>query len=510
MYLADSVMMTTSQPDFQDVIAALRQLFDDRALLARHKAFAPFFLQALFDDLRRRREGVLLAVSGGPDSIGLVMLCHAWQCLIPGDDGAERVPLYLASVDHGLRKEAKDEADYVAALAKGLGLPHQILSWEEGSQLKDTGDHSNLQARARAARYELLGAHARTLGVKTLVTAHHLDDQAETFVMRLLRGSSVRGLAAMSARRSLDDLELVRPLLGTPKEALTTLLNDLGLSWCEDPSNEDRTYNRVAVRKELLPHLAEFGADADHLARTARRMARAEAALDSVARDLFDRHMVPEPGRALSCALADFCSIGDEFRLRLLQAAIFHVAGEGYPCREQRLLHLDKALQLWKDESLEARKNQETGAKSRKRTLAGCCFEISQGRLWIYREIGRLPFASPLGLGEACDYLSLAQISVTGGSGREKTLVLRPLGEEGRLILADHGYSRRDNPPCITGASEGAARLLPAGLIDALPSVWGKNGPIAVMDWPEIEHKHGFALEIREKNTRFTKNAAGR
>jgi tRNA(Ile)-lysidine synthase len=196
-----------------------------------------------------------LAVSGGPDSLALLLLAHA---AYPGR-------IHAATVDHGLRAESAAEAAYVAALCGARGIPHAILR----AEMKE---NSNLQAAARARRYALLIQWIGEIGAAFLATAHHLDDQAETLVMRLMRGA---GLAGLSGIRPIN-APLVRPLLGWRREELAAIVREAGVDPVADPSNQDARFDRARVRRRL--------AEADWLkpeplARSAGALAEAEAAM---------------------------------------------------------------------------------------------------------------------------------------------------------------------------------------------------------------------------------------
>jgi len=217
-----------------------------------------------------RSAGLLLAVSGGPDSTALLVLADRWR----KEGGA---PVFVATVDHGLRAGSREEAEAVAALCAARGLPHAILTWE--------GDKpaSGLPAAARDARYRLLGAHARRIGADTIATAHHADDQAETVLMRLLRGSGPAGLAGMARLSPApwsggEGLTLARPLLGLAKADLIGLCRAEGLAYFEDPTNADEAYRRPQLRR-LAAVLAREGLGRAELNRLAARAARAEQAL---------------------------------------------------------------------------------------------------------------------------------------------------------------------------------------------------------------------------------------
>ncbi len=180
--------------------------------------------------------------------------------------------VHAATVDHALRPESAAEAQAVAALCARLAIPHQILRWE--------GDKpaSRLQERAREARYDLLAQEAARVGAGAVVTAHHMDDQAETVLFRLARGSGLAGLAGMAERSRRGSIEIVRPLLGWRKAELIAYCEARGVAYVRDPSNENSAFARPRLRA-LAETLAAEGLDAPALARLAARAARAETAL---------------------------------------------------------------------------------------------------------------------------------------------------------------------------------------------------------------------------------------
>jgi tRNA(Ile)-lysidine synthase len=209
----------------------------------------------------------LLAVSGGPDSTALLLMAAHWARLRGGPR------LEAATVDHGLRPEGAAEAAAVAELCESLGVPHHTLVWS-GAKPK-----TRLQERAREVRYALLTQCAKDIGADFVVTAHHLDDQAETVLFRLTRGSGVGGLAGMAARSKRDGVTLLRPLLGLSKAELIAYCEAEEVDYARDPSNQDPRYARTRMRALLKPLAAE-GFDAPALAKLARRAARIEEALE--------------------------------------------------------------------------------------------------------------------------------------------------------------------------------------------------------------------------------------
>jgi len=203
-----------------------------------------------------------VAVSGGPDSLALLLLAGAaW----PGHVAA-------ATVDHGLRPESAAEAEAVAALCKRLGCPHNILK----VAVPTGGD--GLQGEARRARYAALRGWAEGSGIAALATAHHRDDQAETILMRLQRGAGLAGLSAIrSLRAEGPALSIVRPLLGWTRLELAGIVAAAGLTPASDPSNGDPRFDRVAIRAFLAQN-PQF--EPARLARSAAALAEADAALD--------------------------------------------------------------------------------------------------------------------------------------------------------------------------------------------------------------------------------------
>jgi tRNA(Ile)-lysidine synthase len=257
-------------------------------------------------------DAALLAISGGPDSTALLAVAVEWARRAP------RTPrLAAATVDHGLRKESADEAAAVGTLCARLGVPHRVLLWQ--------GDKptTRIQERARVARYALLTAHAREIGAQAIVTAHHLDDQAETALFRLLRGSGVGGLRAMAASVDLDGVALLRPLLGVAKRDLVAACEARGLVYVRDPANEDPRYARTRMRK-LAAGLAAEGLDAAALARLARRASQIE---DALARQTQAAALRLEFGAGSSCDAGALLAEPTEIVQRLLAAAIADVGG---------------------------------------------------------------------------------------------------------------------------------------------------------------------------------------
>ena len=208
-------------------------------------------------------ERVGVAVSGGPDSLALLLLAAAAR---PGRVDA-------ITVDHGLRAESRGEAEHVAAVCAKLGVPHEIrtVDWDEKP---DRG----VQEKAREARYRLIGNWMRQRNLQAVCTAHHRDDQAETLLMRLARGAGVRGLAAIRPSSPLPGsvaLTLLRPLLDWRQTDLAAICEDAGVQPVADPSNHEALFERVRVRRQI----AALDLDAEALARSAEHLRDADEAI---------------------------------------------------------------------------------------------------------------------------------------------------------------------------------------------------------------------------------------
>ena len=326
----------------------------------------------LFADFRSV-PALVIAVSGGPDSVALMWLLARWRKAF-----AHGPRLVAVTVDHGLRPEAAAEAREVKRLAKTLALAHRTMHWT-GEKPKN-----GVPAAAREARYRLLAESARAVGATCIVTAHTRDDQAETLLMRLLRGSGIAGLSAMAPLTERDGLALARPLLDVAKSQLTATLKRAKVGFADDPTNRDMAFTRPRLRA-LLPRLAAEGGDARALARLAARLARANAAVDLFAdgaeRYLALKHGAAPAGDARIFDADAFAALPEEIKLRLLIRAINLVGHEG-PAElgkvESLLATLDQAMQG--NSGGRAAVSKPTRLKQ---TLAGALISVEKGQIRI-------------------------------------------------------------------------------------------------------------------------------
>lgn len=396
---------------------------------------------------------LVLAVSGGPDSLALLALIADWRGRI-GDAPVVSV----VTVDHGLRAESAHEARAVGAIAQSLGLPHTILEW--------TGDKpgSGVANAARAARYRLLddfaqqAADGRSVAV---VTAHHQDDQGETFWMRLMRGGGVHALSAMPRERMLRDegtVRLVRPLLDFPKTRLVATVARRGWTWADDPTNENEAYERVRVRAALA------GAEIDSaaLARAAGRMRDADDGLAYAAR-AFETAIAlhVEPGIYARFDRAAFDAAPVILRQMVLARLIGAFGGAS------------RAPELSEIEALATRFGAEASFAA---TLGGTVISADSRRVHVWREVGRIAAAPvPLQMGVAVRW-------------------------DERFLVHYEGREARNLNVRVAGRVDPVSRLkdTPAAALAGLPAFYDDDTLLGVPNLANangtVEHFNGLRL----------------
>lgn len=385
-------------------------------------------LVRLFAPLGRARR-IALAVSGGADSLALLDAVDRWR------QKRKRPDVVVLTVDHRLRAGSRRDAAKVRRLAKSRGLTTRVLV------RKGPAPAAGLEAAARAARYALLFSACREAGASHLVVAHHRDDVAETFLMRLKRGAGVFGLAAMRPAIDTGGVTLVRLFLDVPRSRLAATTAAAGWTPSVDPMNDDPRLERTGVRRML----ARGALDPALLAATARRFAELADTIDASATALI--------GGAVACdgfgvAWLDpvrFAAAPEQVRMRTLVRLLIAIGGEEYPPRYKRLTALHDAIAA------------HTPGRLLKRTLGGVVAEARDGRIAFYRETGRsgLPILR-LRAGESATWDRRFRISLPATArGR---LRVAALGEEGRQTV------RRQ-------AAEGLPEA-PRGAVAALPAVW--------------------------------------
>jgi tRNA(Ile)-lysidine synthase len=390
-----------------------------------------------------------VAVSGGGDSTALLLIAWDWA----RDQGR---PLAAATVDHGLRPDSAAEAAGVAALCARLGIPHETLKAEGLGAAA-----GNLPAAAREARFALLGQWAARRGLAAVLLGHTMDDQAETVLMRLARGSGAEGLAAMQAAVRRHGLCWLRPLLGVRREALRALLRARNEAWIEDPTNEDPGYDRVRARRALAA-LAPLGVSVEGLARTAARLARQRRVLERAMRELAARARTFGPFGEAGLDLAAMAADEEDTALRLLADTLMRVAGAAY---RPRFAALEAAWQ-----------GMRQGAR-RRATLAGCLILPARGgadAALVCREPAACEPPRPLG-GGACLWDRRWRISTTGPwpPGTQ----VGALGAAGLAALAAAARAGAWAPPKPWAAAARAVRL-------TTPALWDGGAATALLAAP--------------------------
>ena len=378
---------------------------------------------------------IALAVSGGADSLALLIMIRRWL-----DRLTAPVPqITVLTVDHRLRPAAAAEAEWVAARAKELGFAHETLVWAEDKP--STG----IQAAARAARYGLMSRFCKQHDIPVVVTAHTRNDQAETVAMRLARGSGVDGLSGMALLSECGGVQLLRPLLPVARSDLEALLRSEGREWLEDPSNQSELYERVRIRKALRT-LETLGISDDSLALTARRMRRARTALEISVAAFLQEHLTVHEAAYAELPMSTFLDAPEELALRALARITPAFGGIANPPQLARL----------EDACLKLRQRPS------RLTIGGCLLSLRRDDLVITREFGRLDRAqTPLQPGQTVQWDRRFTICAPDNYG--ETLMVRPLGADGLAAIKQAG---------------GGLAPVPRAAAMTLPSLWsGGVGP---------------------------------
>ncbi len=398
---------------------------------SNYPLFGEAKLRDLFEPLTAYRRFVL-AVSGGADSTALMLLVRRWQHFT-------RFPpsnVIVLTVDHGLRQDSASEAAWVADQAARLGFQHQTLVWQ------GTKPKTGLQAAAREARYDLLAEFCREHSMAAMVTAHTSNDQAETVMMRLARGSGLDGLSAMAAVTSWDGIDLIRPLLGVSGADLETFLKQEGQDWISDPSNRDESYERIRIRKAMQA-AKKLGISQEKLILSTRRLGRARKALDAATASFLKANLTVHEAGFGEISISAILTAPEELALRSLARIILAFGGhQGF-------------LQLSKIEAAYAKLTQGRQAF----TLGGCEFVSHNGSLVVFREYGRMDHVeTTVSMGQKVLWDKRFSVRLTGT--KMEDLKLRPLGADGQAKIKHAG---------------GLFGSMPRAAIVTLPSLWKNN-----------------------------------
>lgn len=347
---------------------------------------------------------IAVAVSGGPDSMALAILADRWA--------RERGGIVQAlTVDHRLRPESAAEARQVGGWLAAHGIPHEVLAWE------GTKPSTGIQEAAREARYDLLTGWCRQRGCLHLLTAHHREDQAETYLIRRRARSGPDGLAGMSAVRELSACRIVRPLLGVSRTRLTALLRAEGQAFVTDPSNQNPIFERGRLREDAV---SAFDDAAAHARNHGLARARIERQLDG----LLARAVSVHPAGFAALDLAPMRDASIDLSERLLGRIAATIGGTRYPLRHERVARLLKSL---------------IDQPERARTLGGCRFAPWRGRVLVLREAASAALPQRIQAGETIQWDRRFEVTAPQSLARPVTIgylgTQRPLGRRGQAIL---------------------------------------------------------------------------
>ncbi|WP_339045931.1 tRNA lysidine(34) synthetase TilS [Candidatus Mesenet endosymbiont of Agriotes lineatus] len=315
-------------------------------------------------DSFKLKQKFAIAVSGGIDSTVLLHLVAQWAA-----EKQKETPVVL-TVNHNLRPEAKEEALFVSRHAEQLGISCHILNWETKETVK-----SNVQSRARKARYELLTQWCKQNQIKHLLTAHNLDDQAETFFIRLERGSGIDGLSTMSKKSFFNGIYILRPLLMFSRKVLTEYALSHNIKWMEDPSNQDNKYKRTIYRN-FLKTSENPEVLIKRICLTSMHMRRALTALMHYTKIAFDQCVTVSALGYIEIKLAKLYQLPEEIATRVLVYSLMAIGGKYYKPRYSGFGNVFS--QIWQ------------GHYEKSHTLHGCTITKNEDNIIIIREVAKI------------------------------------------------------------------------------------------------------------------------
>jgi len=301
---------------------------------------------------------ICVGVSGGSDSLALVLMLN-------DELSSLGYKIIALTVNHGLRPSAQEEANYVAKIMQEHNIEHHILCWE--GKKPTTG----VEEAARNARYELIGNWCKDNNVKFLMTAHHLYDQAETFFMRIERGSGLDGLCGMKEVFKRKYFTILRPLLNTNPKVMKDYLNDKNIKWVEDESNFSTDLLRVRIRQFLPEFEKKTGINALKIVSTMNILQNSQNYFNNEVSKILNTVFSSYEEKAFWCELTDFFNFEQEIKFRILKAILKIVGKKDYAPQADKILNL-----------IEKINNPEFKAS----TLGDCHISAFDNKLWILPE----------------------------------------------------------------------------------------------------------------------------
>ena len=396
---------------------------------------------------------VAVAVSGGADSMALAFCLKRFV-----KDGGQ---LLAFIVEHGLREESAAEAKTVAARLTAMGIETEILPWHHGAIA------SRIHVRARDARYALLTEACKRRGASTLFLAHHADDQAETVLMRLSKGSGVDGLAGMAPAVDMDGVRLVRPFLSVPKVQLVATCAENAIETVTDPSNEKEKYARGRLRR-VMPLLAAEGLTPERLVDLADRAREAKEALDFYTQDYLRGAAQLDASGAITLDVPTLVALPRAVALRALATCLRTLHPTDYPPEREAL----GAFYQW----IIHKNTPET------RSFHGCLAHKNDGKQTVtfLRELAAITDKLPITTGETVLWDGRWRVTLHGA---ESGLIVRALGAQ--------NYDVQDSlsPDLRRKIASGRRRM-------TLPALWRGDVLVAVPSFNQTNQVVASALLV--------------
>ena len=298
----------------------------------------------------------LVAVSGGPDSLALAALTKAFYY-------KKNKKFFYVLINHKIRSNSSKEAIKVKNLVFKLGIKLKIITNE--SKIR-----KNIQSEARKIRYQLLLSFCNKKNAKTILTAHNLEDQVETFFIRLARGSGLTGLSSMKTLSKLDkNIRLLRPLLDTKKNNLIKISKKVFGKYFKDPSNNNTKYLRTKIRNLKKP-LSQSGINYDQIIKSINNLASSRATLEEYYKKTFEE-IVKKSKSKIELNFPKFMNLNNDIKLRLINDSVKILKNNYYTLRSKKVNNLIKSMKA---------------KKFKKYTLGGCIFYIKKDKLCLIVE----------------------------------------------------------------------------------------------------------------------------
>lgn len=271
-----------------------------------------------------------IAVSGGADSLALTLLSNEWA-------QKENKKIVALTFDHKLRPESTSEAKTLGKWLAKYKIPHHIIPWQDQPKIK------NLQNDARQARYHHLTTYCTQHKIPHLLVAHTLEDQAETILMNLMRGSGIDGLCGIRQQTTINNIKILRPLLDIPKAKLTTYLESLNQPWIEDPSNQNEDFLRINTRN-FLNNSKDKDLLIKRLADTATNLKRSQSFINTHLKQALNSIVTDNSNQSYTINHQEFLNLHEEIALRLLATLLNKTSKNYYKPRLKKLQTLHHHL----------------------------------------------------------------------------------------------------------------------------------------------------------------------